>query len=245
MVEGAASLVLSGHATDPTVHGVRKLWTQADLQVIDRFMHKAHLELPPFGDCMPLQDQISVAAEIYDVQLSGVGFGTQRRAARLAAPISVSGADFADYYATFVRLLERPAGSKSSCRAARTNLARCLMPYLRCPVFSGDPTPSNLHDQLVDWITEVGDIGFVSVARGIRVVVANTDGIYGSPREALEATERVASVIRAMVRAAPPQDSGRLGQDGSTRTYVIEAESLRLDLQLDATGELTVSDLHR
>lgn len=169
----------------------------------------------------------------------------QREAADFAVRQARTPIEFCDYLRVYLDGAAHlapasPEQRRATAEASLNGLLPLLFGTLDGPRIDGLPSPSDVGRAVSNWLDRGKQVGFASLSQAVRQIVQHTP-CQGETADAPRAVRLYLQSAQAFLVANPPV-RGRLGQDGATCLYPITSGSLRAELQVGASGVVSLSD---
>ena len=227
------------------------LLLQADLAAVEPWLASLGVGGAPLFQALGLNERVTLcvqmrgsappAKSLADAAVSGL----PQEAAGCAAQQARTPLEFIDYLQFYLALAAQGAAPPAAqARADRaTRVMQTLLPMffgaLDCPQVTGLPSPGAVAQGVSGWLTGGRRIGFARLSQGLQQLVQHT--AYRD--ETGDAAQRIVDLYLASAQsflAAARVRQGRMGQDGATCTYPLDAGPQQAELQLGANGVVSL-----
>ncbi|RQP21900.1 hypothetical protein [Piscinibacter terrae] len=170
----------------------------------------------------------------------------RQEAADFAAAQARTPLEFCDYCNVYLDLGTPLADASPAQRSqAATGALQTLLPLmfgvLDCPQIDGLPSPSEVDQAVSNWLARGRQIGFARLSQAVQQIVRHTSFQGQSGDAAQKAVRLYLQSAQAFLAANRPVQ-GRLGQDGATCLFALEAGSLRAELHVGPGGVISLRD---
>jgi hypothetical protein len=206
--------VLAGH----------DLATWDDLTGADVFLDRLGVGGWPLFATMTLGDRLTVLDLMRDRGETGTA-DFRREAAAFASSLSLTPAEFADYYRIYFGRSgeagpsrETPAQRQARIRATVGRLEPLLFPVLECPRVEGRATAWDVTVAVQEWLGMGHQLGFLRLSRAVQQVIAHCSFADESEESAERAVAAYLERAQAVLGSADLQP-GPLRQDAAAREF--------------------------
>jgi hypothetical protein len=225
-----------------------RLLPQADLAAVDSWLAGLGVDHAPLFQAMGLAERVALCELMRgpndpDAAPADV---LDQEAAAFAIQQARTPLECVDYVRFYQALAAQP-GASAQTPEARANQAtqtmQGLLPLffgaLDCPQLSGLPSPGEVSQTVSGWLTSGRRVGFSRLSEGLQQFVRHTSYHNETGDAAQRLVELYIGSAQSFLAAARPRLS-RMGQDGSTCTYTLEAGNQQAELQLGANGVISL-----
>jgi hypothetical protein len=229
-----------------------RLLSASDLAVGQTFLGQLGVASAPVVQAMDFNDRQAVhelmclpAPQDSDIQ------ALQQEAAAFALQQAHTPLEFCDYYRTYLDCAERAGLLRASAEqrhaaasAAVYALAPLMFGALDGPQLEGLPSPAEVGHALSNWLKHGKSVGFARLSQGVQQLVQHS----AYQGETLGAARDVVSLYLQAVQSfllSQPPGQGCMGQDGATCTFALEGHGQQAELQLGASGVLSLRSFHQ
>jgi hypothetical protein len=169
-----------------------------------------------------------------------------QEAADFAAAQARTPLEFCDYCSVYFDMSTPLADASAAQRSqAATGALQTLLPLLfgalDCPQIDGLPSPSEVDLAVSNWLARGKQIGFARLSQAVQQIVRHTS-FQGDGGDAAQKAVRLYLQSAQAFLAANRPAQGRLGQDGATCLFTLEAGSLRGELHVGPGGVISLRD---
>jgi len=155
--------------------------------------------------------------------------------------------EFADYYQVYLQQVAH-AGALSASAAQREALAsgamQVLLPLLfgalDCPQVGELASPDQVSRTVGQWLTNGKQLGFARLSHGVQQVVRHSAYKNETGDAARRVLDLYLQAARSFVASTRPQRP-RMGQDGASSTFMLDAGNQQALLHVDAGGVVSLS----
>jgi hypothetical protein len=170
-----------------------------------------------------------------------------REAAAFGARQARTPLEFCDYYRLYLDRAAQldtqatPAQREAAAAEAMQALLPMLFGALDCPQIKGLAGPQEVGATVSNWLTRGRQVGFARLSRGVQQLVRHAP--YKG--ETGDAARRVAELYLRTAQsflAAHRIEGGLMGQDGATCLFPIDGGSLRMVLQMNSGGVISLHE---
>lgn len=223
------------------------LLTQADLAAGTSFLVDLGVADAPVFQAMGFHDRVAA----YGLLHLGEGPDAQSPALRReAASFGVQQArtpqEFGDYYQLYLQQAAGGAGAGGAAprEAQATRTMQALLPLLfgalDCPQVGELASPDQVSRTVGQWLASGKQLGFARLSQGVQQVALHST----YKNEAGDAARRVLDLYLQAARsfvASTRLQRPRMGQDGASSTFTLDAGNQQAQLHVDAAGVVSLS----
>jgi hypothetical protein len=227
------------------------LLTQADLAAGTSFLVELGVAGAPVFQAMGFHERMA----IYGLLHLGEGPDAYTPALRReAASFSVQQArtpqEFCDYYQLYLQPLANGTAAADATQrdAQATRTMQALLPLLfgalDCPQVGELASPDQVSRTVGQWLASGKQIGFARLSQGVQQVVRHSAYKNETGEAARRVLELYLQAARSFVASTRPQRP-RMGQDGASSTFTLDAGNQQALLHVDAAGVVSLSGFAR
>ena len=243
---GDTSAVVS--AQKQRVLADHQLFTQDDLATVNTWLAGLGVGNAPVFQAMGLNERAALCELMRgpgDADATPAD-GADQEAATFAVQQARTPLEYADYVRFYQALAAQPGASATTPQARAdhaTQAMQSLLPLffgaLDCPQVNDLPSPGEVAQTVSAWLTSGRRVGFARVSEGLQQFVRHTAYSNETGDAAQRLVELYIASAQSFLAAARPRQ-GRMGQDGATCTYALQAGNQLAELQLGASGVISL-----
>ncbi len=230
--------------------GDHGLLTQADLAAGTSFLVELGVADAPVFQAMGFHERLAA----YGLLHLGEGPDAQtpalrREAAAFAVQQARTPQEFCDYYQLYLQQLASGATTDAAQREARASGAmQTLLPLLfgalDCPQVGPLASPDQVSRTVGQWLASGKQLGFARLSLGVQQVARHSaykNETGDAARRVLDSYLQAARTFAASTRPQRP----RMGQDGASCTFTLDAGDQQALLHVDPAGVVSMSGFGR
>lgn len=225
-----------------------RLLTQADLATTAPWLASLGVDDVPLFQAMGLNERVALCELMCgpDDLDAAPADGMDQEAATFAARQARTPLEYVDYVRFYQALAAQPGAPAQTPQARAdhaTQTMQGLLPLffgaLDCPQVNDLPSPGEVAQTVSAWLTSGRRVGFSRLSEGLQQFVRHTAYCNETGDAAQRLVELYVGSAQSFLAAARPRLS-RMGQDGATCTYTLEAGNQQAELQLGANGVISL-----
>lgn len=240
VVEAQVRRVLSDHG----------LLTQVDLAAGTSFLVELGVSGAPVFQSMGFQEHLAIYALLHLAEGPDACTPELRReAAAFGVQQARTPQEFADYYQLY---LQQAAGTGTAGAAQReaqaTRAMQTLLPLLfgalDCPQVGELAAPDQVSRIVAQWLANGKLLGFARLSHGVQQVLRHSAYKNETGEAARRVLDQYLQAARSFVASTRLQRP-RMGQDGASSTFTLDAGEQQAQLHVDAAGVVSLSGFGR
>ncbi|WKB55638.1 hypothetical protein [Eleftheria terrae] len=224
-----------------------ELLTAQDLAAGTALLGELGVATAPLFQGIDFDEALALYQLAAEAPAGGATSALRQEAAAFAVEQARTPLEFCDYHRMYLeRAAALPAtqGPDDRARAATATL-HALLPLLLgsldCPQVDGLPAPAEVDRAVSSWLARGRQVGFARISLAVLQIVQHTHYSGEAHDGARDAVRLYLQSAQAFL-AANRLGKGRLGQDGATCLFTVEAGNLRAVLQVSSGGVISLRD---
>lgn len=248
----AVAAAESGEADGPGAARVARilategLVTQSDLAGGAAFLAEIGVAEAAVFQCQSFDDRLATRDLACEPAAADPAIrGLQREAAAFAVAQGRTPQEFADYYRAYLAAAGAAQATPEARAALVQSMVATLLPLLfgalDCPRVEGPmATPSQVGAAVDEWLAMGRPLGFARLSLAVQQVIVNSGIAQQTDEDAKRIVDAYLGAAQTLLRSTTLGE-GRLGQDGTSRSFRIERDGEQAIVHLGPDGTIALA----